>query len=491
MRPRKIPWGSPVDSPRNSLVLAVVAAAASACLLWFGTGMHPLWWMAWIAPIPVLLAAPRVTGAMAALAAFAAWAIGDLNQWHYLYGVLRIPLGPVLMIVLFPALVFTIDVLAYRSVLLRSVWRAALVFPSIWVFYEFASESFSPHGTAGNLSYSQMNFLPVLQLVSVTGIWGISFCLFLFAATLSALLSRHGNPGEKRILAISVAAVLVAVLGFGAWRLYTGPPDNNAVKVGLVASDLDGNILAEKHDDMLRLLRDYAAEARRLAAQGAQAVVTPEKIAVVRNSDVPEVDSLLGSTAAQTGAMIVVGVIHPTPAAKWNEARLYEPNGTIHVYEKHHMLPPFESSFAVGTERTEWQEPSGLWGMTICKDMDFPALSRQYGSDGAGLLLVPAWDFDVDGWQHGRWAILRGVESGFSIARAPKEGIITVTDDRGRVLAERATSSAPFASLVATAPVHHDATVYASFGDWFAWLNIVLLAALIAAAIVMGRRGQH
>ena len=51
------------------------------------------------------------------------------------------------------------------------------------------------------------------------------------------------------------------------------------------------------------------------------------------------------------------------------------------------------------------------------------------------LLLVPAWDFDVDGWLHGRMAILRGVESGFSIVRAPKQGILTVTDDRGRVLA--------------------------------------------------------
>jgi apolipoprotein N-acyltransferase len=56
--------------------------------------------------------------------------------------------------------------------------------------------------------------------------------------------------------------------------------------------------------------------------------------------------------------------------------------------------------------------------MTICKDMDFPGLSREYGQDDTALLLVPAWDFELDGWLHGRMAILRGVESGFSIARA-------------------------------------------------------------------------
>ena len=45
--------------------------------------------------------------------------------------------------------------------------------------------------------------------------------------------------------------------------------------------------------------------------------------------------------------------------------------------------------------------------MEICKDMDFPLLSRQYGNDGAGLMLVPAYDFVTDGWLHGRMAILK------------------------------------------------------------------------------------
>lgn len=58
-----------------------------------------------------------------------------------------------------------------------------------------------------------------------------------------------------------------------------------------------------------------------------------------------------------------------------------------------------------------------VWGMQICKDMDFPRLSRRYGVKGVGLLLVPAWDFTLDGWLHGRMAVMRGVESGFTIVR--------------------------------------------------------------------------
>ncbi len=119
--------------------------------------------------------------------------------------------------------------------------------------------------------------------------------------------------------------------------------------------------------------------------------------------------------------------------------------------------------------------------------MDFPDLSRQYGEEAVGLMLVPAWDFKVDGWLHGRMGILRGVESGFSIARSPKEGILTLTDATGRVLAERQSDSAPFATLVANVPVRHLSTIYARFGDWFAWLNILLFAVLVIASLFRKR----
>jgi apolipoprotein N-acyltransferase len=115
--------------------------------------------------------------------------------------------------------------------------------------------------------------------------------------------------------------------------------------------------------------------------------------------------------------------------------------------------------------------------------MDFPALSRQYGREDAGLLIVPAWDFDADGWYHGRMAILRGVESGFSVARAAKMGVLTISDDRGRVLAQQPTHAGAFATLLALVPVHHDDTLYDRWGDWFGWLNALALAALIVSAL--------
>ena len=79
--------------------------------------------------------------------------------------------------------------------------------------------------------------------------------------------------------------------------------------------------------------------------------------------------------------------------------------------------------------------------------MDFPRLSREYAGDGASLLLVPAWDFDLDGWLHARMAVLRGVENGFAIARAARNGLLTLSDSRGRIRGEKSTVPGQFVSL--------------------------------------------
>jgi apolipoprotein N-acyltransferase len=71
---------------------------------------------------------------------------------------------------------------------------------------------------------------------------------------------------------------------------------------------------------------------------------------------------------------------------------------------------------------------------------------------------------------------MRGVEDGFSVARAARDGNLTVSDNRGRILAESRSDSAPYASLVAEVPSAHDATLYALLGDWFAWFALAALA---------------
>jgi len=123
-----------------------------------------------------------------------------------------------------------------------------------------------------------------------------------------------------------------------------------------------------------------------------------------------------------------------------------------------------------------------LTGIAICKDMDFPRLGREYGRQDVRLMLVPAWDFGRDNWQHSRVAILRGVEDGYTIARAAKDGFLTLSDSYGRVLYQAPSSNRPYASVVAKVSVGTSETPYALLGNTFGWIALVLGVVLGVAA---------
>jgi apolipoprotein N-acyltransferase len=148
-------------------------------------------------------------------------------------------------------------------------------------------------------------------------------------------------------------------------------------------------------------------------------------------------------------------------------------------YDKHHLLLGVEPE-KPGDKRVILDQPSGRWGLQICKDMDFPELSRQYATGGANLLLVPAWDFNLDRWLHARMAVLRAVENGFALARSARNGLLTLSDSRGRILAETATLPSRFVSITGKVNVASEETFYTRTGDWFAWLCIATFVILLA-----------
>jgi apolipoprotein N-acyltransferase len=62
-----------------------------------------------------------------------------------------------------------------------------------------------------------------------------------------------------------------------------------------------------------------------------------------------------------------------------------------------------------------------------------------------------------------------------------------VSDNRGRILAETQSNSAPFATLLADVPAVHDNTLYLLLGDWFAWLTLAILAFALVQLIRIPR----
>ncbi len=464
------------------LLTGLLVSLSTAILVWFGNGLDPWWPLLWFAPVPVLWFAPRSSWLSTALVAGLSWLIGSLSMWGYFH-TLGTPFFVWLAIFSIESLVFVLSALLFRALVLRgAVWSAMLAFPAAWVSCEYAANLISVHGTAGSLAYTQLKFLAFLQLASITGPWGMTFLLLLFSAALAIGLHLRATAPKRALHVVTAAlSVIAVVLIFGEIRLALPRPQKE-VEVGLIASDAD---IPPKGAETARLLNLYAAKAEQLAARGAQVIVLPEKIGVVLESENKSADLTFQSLANRTGATIVVGEVNVVLPARYNQARIYTPNRPVLTYEKHHLLPPFESSLTAGKTLTVLPEASGTWAVAICKDMDFTALSRKYGHDGVGLMLVPAWDFNVDRAWHGHMAVMRGVEDGFSITRAAKNGYLTASDDRGRILAEVRSDSAPFATLMAKIPVAHDATIYLAMGDWFAWLAIAILGFALLQLIGM------
>src|SRR5437660_6770679 len=220
----------------RKLFLITVAGLASAAFAYFGTGLHPIWWALWLAPIPVLAISPRLRGSAAFLLGAFAWLIGEMNQWNYVRHGIELPPQITILYFVVPAVVFGLGVLFVRGLIRReSLLLASFALPVYWVAYEYVTAIASPHSTWGNLAYTQMNCLPVIQIAAITGLWGISFIIFLFAAGVAALLSGAGAPWQRRAVAVAVGFVVCAVLVFGKWRLQSNP--SQTVAVTLVAKD--------------------------------------------------------------------------------------------------------------------------------------------------------------------------------------------------------------------------------------------------------------
>jgi apolipoprotein N-acyltransferase len=475
-----------------SAVRAILAITVSATLFYFGNGLNPSWPLMWFAPLPLLLFALRTKWWVAALATVVAMMLGSLNMWSYLVSKLGLPVSAWLQIFLSASIGFALGVLLFRALVSRgAVWSGLLALPAFWVTSEYVRNLTSPHGTAGSFAYSQLKFLAFLQLASVTGPWGMSFVLLLFPAAIAIAIHLRQSAPKRALQVAGVGIGVVAlVLVFGFVRL-AAPTQRQMVKVGLITSDEKPNLMvADPGAGTERLFRDYADQAGKLASEGAQAIVMPEKLGVTLQGKAAGTDAILQSIASRTGATIVAGVVQVDAPVKYNEARIYTPGSDVQRYDKEHMLPPFESNLTVGTTRVLLARPQQKWGVAICKDMDFASPSRLYGKDDAGLMLVPGWDFVIDGSWHGHIALMRGVEDGFSIARAAKNGFLTVSDNRGRIIGEVSSSSAPFATLLVSVPAAHEWTVYQWLGDWFAWVAIALLV-VVAARIYFVKRSLH
>ncbi|MEV4457945.1 nitrilase-related carbon-nitrogen hydrolase [Microbispora sp. NPDC049633] len=484
-----------MNAPIRRPAVALAATALSATLFHFGTGLTPVPWLTWLAPLPVLVLAHRVGARAAFLAASAAWLGGETAMWGYFLDTVGIPPPMVVSMLAGSALLFGLVVLLSRALMLRGrPLTAAAVVPAAWAGVEYAVSVLSPNGAWWSLAYTQADVLPVLQTASVTGPWGITFLVLGVPAAAAVLFAplpaAPGAAGRLRV-AVTAAIVLALTAGYGVWRL-SAPYGEGPEKVALLAVDRDGWVPVESAEGRA-LLGRYTARIPDLAAHGARVVVMPEKVFVADDATLPVLAGPLARLAAEHHVDIIAGLVLKRAGSLRNAAVGFPADGSRPVeYFKRHLIPGLEDDFRPGNRAAFVPGSGSRWAIAICFDLDLPGLVRDYRARGATTLFVPAWDFDRDRWLHGRMAVTRGVETGLTVARAGRNGDLVVSDAYGRIRTEAHSADGPVVSVLTALPTRSADTPYTRFGDWFAWACALLLVlALASLARTRGAAGAR
>jgi len=452
----------------------VVATLLTGALFLASLDIGPFGPLVLIAPVAVLvtaLSAPRWRGVAAA--AFVARLIGAIGLvWAY-HDVL--PPAALVFWILVQAALFTLIVLATRWIARGApAWAALLAFPLLSTAVEFLFGQVSPHGSFGAIGTALVDVLPLLQLASLGGLAALAFCAGLFAMA-CALAIAH-PPAWRTLLVLGAAPILLAA-AFGFWRL--SEPYDVQKRIAFIAIDpISGR--AAPDADPVEVVRAYTTAVRGLAG-GADFVLLPEAVFKTSPASRAAIETPFQDAANRMGAPLVAGFDAALDdGQKANTALLFTPGASSpQRYIKRRLIPGLDVDYVTGSSAFV----DGTTGIAICKDLDFPAMIREYGERGVTLMLAPSWDFGTDGRLHARMAVVRGVENGFALARAATDGRLTLSDRTGRIVAETVTRGDAPTVLTAEVGLRGGGTLYTRIGDVFAWIVVAAAVALVGFRI--------
>ena len=397
---------------------------------------------------------------------------------------------------------FSLPYLADRLIAPRlGGFASTLVFPLALTAVEYVNSLANPYGTWGALAYTQYGNLPLVQIVSVTGVWGLAFLMAWFASVANWAWEQEFAWSRIRRGMGLYAGILALVLLFGGARLALFPPRSNTAAVAAITSSHDifsEEVLAAGDWESLRpafaTVQDGLLERSQQAAQaGARIIVWHEGAAPMLKQDEAAFIERGRELARQEQVYLgmALGALSegfPNQPAE-NKLVLIDPSGDV-VWEYWKSKPvPGEPSLAGDGLILTQDTPYGRIAAAICFDMDFPGLIHQAGKAEADLMLAPSSDWpDIDPL-HTQMASFRALENGFSLVRITGNGLSAAFDYQGRVLAAVDYFTSGEQVMIAHVPIQGVKTIYSVIGDLFAWLCVAGSVALAGWAVIRRKRG--
>ena len=476
------------------LPTALIAAAASALLLWLALPPADLGPLGFVALVPLLWG---LRGARARRGALLGLVFGVL-----FYGLLLSWLIPV-SILGWTALVLGVGAfLALFGAVVPMVWRdrapivTALSVGAAWALVEWVRGTWPFGGWSWvSLGATQHDNPITLPGATVIGAVGLGFLVAAINTLVLVMLLRAGE-WRRAVFPAATAAALALIPAVIPTSSPAGPAVDVAViqgnvplEIGTASRIIEDNLVAENH------ARLHGA----LAADPPDLVVWPEN-ALDRD---PTTDEVIGPVVEEAivavGAPTLVGAITRADDGRLlNENLLYDGKGeVVDRYAKNHLLPFGE--FVPGRRFLDWipdvrrvradlspgMEPgrfrSGELGFAsiICFENAFPDLVRDFVTEDQGFLVVSTnnatFGISAAPEQHVVLSELRAVETGRWVVHAALSGVSAVISPDGTV-AQRTRLFEP-AVLRTSIPTAEGTTPYDAVGGWLPVAFLVILGA--------------
>ena len=402
------------------------------------------------------------------------------------------------------AIILSLPYIADRLIVRRiNGFVSTLIFPVSCTMFYFLDSSFGPVDGLGIFyAYNQYGNLTLMQLLSVFGIWGAVF-LFSWIASVVNWAWDHGfEPNRVKTGLAFFICIAGLVLIYGGVRVspffyprgdtvrvaaVTFLPDSQRAEVS-IQKVLKGRLYPpfEKTVSMIEQLT------RQAASGGAKIVVWQEFAMLTDDENQARFLEKVQRLAMENAVYLAISYsVLPQKGKGENRCVLINDKGQIEINYLKHNLAVGESYFmkkgpgglsAVNT-------PYGRIGITICRDLEFPAYVREAGRKKADIVLSPSFDFPKGITPSNTYnQMLRAVEDGFSLVRAVSNGLSVAVDYHGRVLSSMNYFTASNPIMYADVPRKGTRTVYSRIGDILPWLCTVGFLLFVAFSIVSARR---
>jgi|WetSurMetagenome_2_1015567.scaffolds.fasta_scaffold00645_19 apolipoprotein N-acyltransferase len=413
----------------------------------------------------------------------------------------------VCLICLYEGLYFLLLGLLFRFTIKRFPALVTVIFPALWVIADYQrtlGEISFPWNFAG---YSLAPLLPLAQLASITGVFGLTYVVILGNVLAWKFMSGLKRKGAIQAGLPMFALALSAIAVWGYFRMQAKPPaDAQSVKIAMLQGNIDQNHWTNGSlDSSFAILESLLREVK---PGKPDFVITPESALLCYLLRRPQLSDRVTEWSRQLGVPIIVGALHWDPAPRkagrdyyvYNTAFLVDPvTHQFSPYYKMQLVPfsetlPFtgvfpilsrvnlgQADFKSGTDPVVFTIGKTVRAAPfICYEIIYPRSVRARVVRGANLLV----NITNDGWfgkssgafQHATMARLRTIENGVPLARDANTGITMFVDQYGRILKKTELYERTF--LDGDVRVYRVPTFYAKVGDW-----PVLVSALV---VLMG-----